>query len=239
MKKRRMASIFKKPSKVSYELAKSLKKSSKVLIVDGLDGWHVFPFVSRGHFVETYEPKLIYIDGGEIIDGNKSIFINGLRKRIDVYNVKKKVKYFNMSFYKQENLNRYDFVHVYKSLHRKCHADITMQYKIKKLQEAVNDEGELYIYYHLAVNDEDEYTYPKNQYLRTNEMISHFNHNEWDIIYYKERDKLRIDYGHVGHMAPHLHRIGYIHAKRKKHIKRNDIKNYKYHFHIKIGDTYI
>ena len=239
MKKRRMASIFKEPSKVSYELGKSLKKGSKVLIVDGFDGWHVFPFVRADHTVETYEPQSIFIDGGEIIEGNKSIIIHGLKKRINAYNVKKKVKYFNKNFYKQNDVNTYDFVHVYKSLHRKCHADMTVQYKIKKLQESVSDDGEIYIYYHLAVNDEDEYTYPKNQYLRTNEMISYFNLDEWDIIYYKERNKLRIDYGHVGHTNPHLHRIGYIHAKRKKHRNRNDKRNYKYHFHIKIGYTYI
>lgn len=238
MKKRRMASIFKEPSKVSYELGKSLKKGSKVLIVDGLDGWHVFPFVNAGHTVETYEPQSIFIDGGEIIEGNKSIIIHGLEKRIHVYNAKKKVKYFHKDFFRQKSVDTYDLVHVYKSLHRSCHADITMQHKIKKLQEAVSANGEIYIYYHLAVNDEDEYTYPKNQYLRTSEMISYFNLNEWDIIHYQERNKLRIDYGHIGHMNPHLHRIGYIHAKRKKHIIRNDMRNYKYHFHIKIGNTY-
>ena len=78
MKKRRMASIFKEPSKVSYELGKSLKKGSKVLIVDGFDGWHVFPFVSAGHIVETYEPQSIFIDGGEIIEGYISIILHGL-----------------------------------------------------------------------------------------------------------------------------------------------------------------
>lgn len=238
MKKRRMASVFKDPSKVSYELAKSLKKGSKVLIVDGFDGWHVFPFVSSGHIVETYEPKSIYIDGGEIIEGNKSIFIHGLKERIAVYNAEQQVKYHHIDYYKQNNVNTYDLVHVYKSLHRDCHEDISMEYKIRKLQESVNSDGEIYIYYHLAINDKDDFTYPINQYLRTDEMITYFNDSEWDIIYYKERNKLRIDNGHIGHMKPHLHRIGYIHAKRKKHIKKKDIKDYKYHFRIKIGNTY-
>ncbi|MDE6952674.1 MAG: hypothetical protein K2P09_02560 [Erysipelotrichales bacterium] len=118
MKNRRMASVFKKPNKVSYELAKSLKKGSKVLIVDGLDGWHVFPFVSSGHFVETYEPESIYIDGGERIEGNKSILINGLKKRIDVYNAEQQIKYHHLNFYKQTDIDTYDFVYIYKSLHR-------------------------------------------------------------------------------------------------------------------------
>lgn len=55
-----------------------------MLIVDGFDGWHVFPFVSAGHIVETYEPQSIFIDGGEIIEGNKSIIIHGLEKRISL-----------------------------------------------------------------------------------------------------------------------------------------------------------
>lgn len=239
MKKRRMASVFKKPSKVSYELAKSLKKGSKVLIVDGLDGWHVFPFVSNGHFVETYEPKSIYIDGGEMVEGNKCIFINGLKRRIDVYNAEDQIKYHNLNFYNQNDIDTYDFVYIYKSLHRSCNADISMEHKIKKLQESVNSNGEIYIYYHLAVNDNDDYTYPRNQYLRTNEMICYFNDAEWEIIYYKECNKLKVDNGHTGHMNPHLHRVGYIHAKRRKCMKRKNTKNYKYHFHIKVGNTYI
>lgn len=234
-----MASVFKDASKVSYELAKSLKKGSRVLIIDGFDGWHVFPFVSSGHIVETYEPKSIYIDGGEVIEENKNIYIHGLKERIAVYNAKQQVNYHHLNYYKQSHINTYDLVHVYKSLHRSCHADMTMEYKIRKLQESVSRDGEIYIYYHLAVNDKDDYTYPKNQYLRTNEMISYFNDKDWEIIYYKERNKLRRDSGHIGHMKPHLHRIGYIHAKRKKHIKRKDIVNYKYHFHIKTGNTYI
>lgn len=239
MNDKRMASIFGKPSKVSYKLAKSLKKGSKVLIVDGLDGWHVFPFVRYGHIVETYELNSIFIDGGELKEGNRHILIKGLKKRIEVYNATHQIKYHHLNFYNQNDIDTYDFVYVYKSLHRNCHADISMEHKIKKLQKSVNSNGEIYIYYHLAVNDKDDYTYPRNQYLRTDEMIGYFNNQEWEIIYYKERDKLRVENGHIGHMNPHLQRIGYIHAKRIKHTRERAVKSYKYHFHIKIGNTYI
>ena len=239
MNSKRTASIFKDSSKVSYVLAKSLETGSKVLIVDGLDGWHVFPFVSYGHYVETYEPEKIYVDGGVVADSNGQVIIHGLRQRIYDYEAKSKVTYHLLNFYEQDEVNKYDLVHVYKSLHRECHKEIPMERKVRKLQDAVSDDGEIYIYYHLAINDEDYLTYPKNQYLRTNEMMSYFDLSEWDIVMIRERNKLRRDDGHYGHPKPHLHRIGYIHAKRKsKKCLKKVSDDHEYHFSIKVGKTY-
>lgn len=217
MKTARIPSIFGEPNKVAYNIARSLDKTATVLIPDGYDGLNALPFLSNGLSVTTYEPDVLFIEGEEI-HSRHSIY--GLNSRMKAYGYTKKVKCVNKNFYTSKAYKKYDHVYVYKSLHRECNNSISIKDKVNKLIKAVNENGSIYIYYHLPTND----TYESNLYPEFKEMLSYFNTNEWDIILSKERNELRLHKGHYGNETDHYHKIGYIHAKRKKgHIYRFNI----------------
>lgn len=222
------ASIFGKSAKVTYSLAQELTPSSSILIPDAYDGWQVFPFLSNTtHHVTAYEPNIKYING-QIATEQRKKHCKGLKTRINDRHLSSRITYHCSNYYEQETTSTYDFVFVYKSLHRNLNNNICMKQKIKKLQSSVNDKGSLYIYYHLAIDENDTMNYPENQYLKINEMMSYFDSNEWDFIYYKERIKPRKDGPHYKNKKVHYHKIGYIYVKRKT---QKDIIH-TYHFNI-------
>ena len=55
------------------------------------------------------------------------------------------VKLINKNFYNSIIKETYDFIYVYKSLHRYCNSNITMKNKIDKLLNCLNENGYLYI----------------------------------------------------------------------------------------------
>lgn len=233
MKTIRIASVFKDSLKTSYEYAKSLKKCANVLVPDGVDGWHVFPFTSYGHKVTTYEPDSLFIHGGEVFEGNKKIEIYGLEKRLKAYDKQQNVCYLQKNFFEQPSTKKYDFVYAVQSLSRECNSHISMEEKIHALQNAVKEGGCIYIYYYLAIID-DVIRYPINQYPRDGDISSYFSSNEWEVLYQKDRKKIRLDQPHFGNPTTHYHRIGYIYA-RKINKEQELEKTYYYHFNLSFG----
>lgn len=219
--------------KTSYEYAKSLKKCANVLIPDGVDGWHVFPFTSYGHKVTTYEPEQHFIQGGEVLERDKVIKIDGLKARIKVYDMQEKITYYQKNFFEEKETGKYDFVYVVQSLSRECNAHISLKDKIQSLQKAVVSDGYIYIYYYLAIID-DEKKYPLNQYPRDGMVASYFQTDEWEILYQKDRKKIRLQQPHFGNDKKHYHKVGYIYARKvDKQIDRK--LTYHYHFNLNLN----
>ncbi len=229
MKTQRIGSIFGDSFKTSYITADILKKGSTVLIPDTLDGWNTLPFLSKRMKVTAYESDSLFIDGGTVTQNDKEIQIYGLNKRLEAYGYSENIEVINENFYTSNSNKKYDFIYVHKSLHRDCNSNLTIEQKIKKLQNSVKTNGSIYINYHLPIDDEKDY--PSNSYPNKYEIVSYFKSSDWEIIAAQEKETLRYDKGHLGNELPHYHKIGYLHAKksRKKktkngaHIYRNNI----------------
>ncbi len=178
-----------------------------VLVLDTFDGYTLMPFAIIGLNVDGYEMNEEYI---EI-----------LKQRLENENLADKVNIYNTNFYKSNNKKKYDFVYVYQSLDKECYSDISMNKKVHAILDSVKLGGYIYIYYLMAIDENDYINYPSNQYLRSYEMSNMFDSN-WQIIYCKERNKLRDN-----------NRIGYIfvYKKPKKVIK------HRYHYKIKTGQV--
>lgn len=224
MKTKRIPSVFGEPSRSSYEIANSLSKNSSILIPDGYDGLNVFPFLRKGHLVTTFEPDVLFIEGEEILNPHS---IYGLNKRIEITDYKENIRIENKNFYTSKAYKKYDHVFVYKSLHRECNNIVSLKYKINKLMRAVNENGSIYIYYYLPIDDQ----YNVNSYPKYDEIKSYFSDKEWIIKSSKEFVSVIQDKSYYNDDKDSFHKIGYIHAKRKpvKHI---------YRFNISIGLKY-
>lgn len=234
MKTQRIGSIFGESFKTSYITADTLKKGSTVLIPDALDGWNTLPFLSKGMQVTAYEPNSLFIHGGTVNTSNKEVLIYGLNKRLEVYGYSDNVEVINDNFYTSKSNRKYNFIYVHKSLHRDCNSVLTIEQKIKKLQNSVKTNGSIYIYYHLPIDDDKEY--PHNSYPDKHEIVSYFKNSDWKIIKAQEKETLRYDKGHIGNEEPHYHRVGYLHAKRKKIKTKTKIHIYK--TNICIGNNF-
>lgn len=210
-----VSSVYGRAQRTSYEYMKLLnekyKNNYKVLIVDDKDGLHTIPFANHGAKVVMYEPNSIYITGGEI----DSIKIYPISNRKGYKSKKDKIKIENKNFYETKVEEKYDFVYCYRSLHEKHNKNITMKRKIRKLLSSVKENGYIYIFYHLAKNDNDISNYPRNQYLRRNEMISYFNPKIWNIVTVVENEKTTFHKGHPNHKKDHEHIVGHIFAQKK------------------------
>lgn len=90
---------------------------------------------------------------------------------------------------------------------------------------SLTEKGSAYIYYYLPLKDFDYYTYPKNSYLRKNEIIKYVD-NRIEIIKIIENDLISIDKPHLYNDEKHNHRYGSIYFTR-------DIKTWKYNYKIK------
>jgi hypothetical protein len=208
-------SVFGNAQRTSYEymnlLSKTKKDNFKTLVIDDKDGLHSIPFANHGSKVVMYEPNEIYINGG-VID-NYNILPITYRKNYD--KAKDKIEIINKNFYETNIDEKFDFVYCYRSLHEKHNKTIPMKTKIRKLLSSVKDDGYIYIFYHMAKNENDISNFSKNQYLRTGEMISYFNPNVWDVISIIEEKSNTIHNSHPFHPKTHEHRVGHIFAKKK------------------------
>ena len=229
MKTQRIGSIFGDSFKTSYITADTLKKGSSVLIPDALDGWNTLPFLSKGMQVTAYEPNPLFIYGGTVLNNNKELHIYGLTKRLNAYGYKDGIEVINENFYTSNSNKKYDFIYVHKSLYRDCNSNLSIEQKIMRLQSSVKNNGSIYIYYHLPLDDNKEY-FP-NSYPNKHEIISFFKNSDWEIINAQEKETLRYDKGHFGNAEPHYHKVGYLYARRtikkkvktKVHIFKNNI----------------
>lgn len=210
-----VSSVYGRAQRTSYEYMKLLNEkynnNYKVLIVDDKDGLHTLPFANHGANVVMYEPNKIYIEGGEI----DSIKITPISNRKGYESNKKQIKIVNKNFYETKVEDRYEFVYCYRSLHERHNKDIPLKRKVRKLLSSVKEGGYVYIFYHLAKNEKDISNYPRNQYLRRNEMISYFNPKIWKVITIIEHEEATFHNGHPKHKNNHKHIVGHIFAQKK------------------------
>lgn len=228
---KRAGSVMKDPSRSMEHLAYFLKKDSKVLVPDGLDGWNALAFAFKGHRVTIYESEDIFIKGGNVVDHGKEYKIHGLRKRIDAYQLKN-VEYEQKNFYDHLPTSKFDLVYANRTLNRECNSHLSIEEKVKSLQSVILEGGELYLYYLLAVDEDDYETYPLNQYPRYGQIPKLFGKDEWEVLLFKERFKVRPEKGHFGNPELHYHKIGYVHVRKKI---SNQIHQHKYRYRISLG----
>lgn len=230
----KFGSIMKDPSRSTENLAVHLPKNRKVLIVDGLDGWNALCFAFKEHHVTIYEPIHYFVHGGVVIDHEIKYKIHGLNKRVNGYKLNKRVSCIEENYYENTPIRRYDLVYANRTLSRDCNAHISIKDKIKTLISSVNEQGELYLVYLLAIDEDDYETYPANQYPRTGEVPMYFDNENWEVIMIRERSKVRLEKGHFGNPKDHYHKYGYIHVRRKK-SKQIDASKHIFRYSISIG----
>ena len=210
-----VSSVYGRAQRTSYEYMKLLNakynNNYRVLVVDDKDGLHTIPFANHGAKVVMYEPNSIYINGGEI----DSVKISPISNRKGYRTEQSKIQIENKNFYEIKVEEKYEFVYCYRSLHEKHNKNIPMKRKIRKLLSSVKEGGYIYIFYHLAKKDNDISNYPRNQYLRKNEMISYFNPKIWNIVSIIENEKTTFHKGHPNHQKNHEHIVGHIFAQKK------------------------
>ncbi len=198
-------------------------RKTTILIPNALDGQHVLPSVRKGHKVVCYESVNEFINGGTI--GNYNIV--GLKTKLNYFNMLDQVELIEKNFYNTKVEREYEFVYCYKSLHLKENKDIPKDRKMRKLLSSVKENGFIYIFYHLAKNENDYINYPKDQYFRKYEMQKYFD-DSWQIIIAKEFNLTTKDNSHPFNEKEHSHLVGHIFArklyKRRKHKYTYDIK---------------
>lgn len=203
-------------------------RKTKILIPNAFDGQHVLNSVRKGYKVDCYETMKEFINGGTI--GNYKIV--GLKNKLDYFKMNDDVVLFEKNFYEQKIEREYEFVYCYKSLHLSENKHIPKDRKMRKLLSSVKENGFIYIFYHLAVNENDYINYPKEQYFRKYEMSKYFD-DSWEIILSIENNLLSQDKAHPYNEKDHNHLIGHIFAK--KIYKR---RKYKYNYKIIVNESY-
>lgn len=210
-----VGSVFGNAQRTSYEYMKLLDKKTngdfKTLVVDDKDGLHSIPFANHGSNVVMYEPNEIYIKGGTIDDFE----ITPITNRKNYKKIKSKIEIRNSNFYESKIEEKYDLVYCYRSLHENHNKKIPMKRKIRKLLSSVKDDGYIYIFYHMAKNENDISNFSKNQYFRKGEMKSYFDPRIWDIITIIEDKKFTNHNGHPYHKKNHEHKVGHVFARKK------------------------
>lgn len=232
MKKKRIPSIFGEAAKIAYIFADAIPRKSHVLIPDDYDGRHAFAISTRDHIIDVYEPDEKYLNEHTFIINGKEKNSCGLVKRIKALNKQESIYYHSESFYKCKSTKLYDGIFVYESLHRDIHKDLSLLEKMNKLRDSLKPNGHIYIYYHLVDDNASFVTYPYNSYSRRNELIKYFDKDNWDIIYYKERAKLR-PFPSDQPEEIKEHYIGYIQVRKKS--EKELVKKHTYKFNIKLG----
>lgn len=200
-------------------------RKTKILIPNALDGQHVLPSIRKGYSVDCYESKKEFISGG--IVGSYNMI--GLEEKISYFGMNDLVSLFKNNFYEQRVEKEYEFVYCYKSLHLHENKNIPKDIKMRKLLSSVKENGFIYLYYHLALNENDYINYPKEQYFRKDEMKKYFD-DSWEIIIFKEFNLKSKDEAHPLNENDHYHLAGHIFA-RKKYKRRV----HKYKYNIRVG----
>lgn len=200
----------------------------KILIPNAFDGQHVLPSIRKGHKVDCYETNDEFLNGGKIDNFN----IIGLKEKIRFFNYNDMVNIFEKNFYEQKVEREYEFVYCYKSLHLGENKDIPRDRKIRKLLSSVKENGFIYIFYHLAENENDYINYPRDQYFRKNEIPKYFD-DSWEVLYSIESNLNTMDFAHPYNDKKHSHLVGHIFA-RKKYKRRV----HKYTYNITVNNNY-
>lgn len=167
------------------------RENIKFLIIDDKDGHLALCPLCYNFNVLVYEPNDLFISGGKIEipvfipNSEKFVYIKqnslGLLDRARINFKEDYLKVINRNFYEFDNVDKFDYVCACRSLNREENSHIDMNSKINKLKNAVCDGGNLYLEYYVAIDEEDYEKYPKNIYLRRNEILDYFDTNEWTI----------------------------------------------------------
>ena len=171
--------------------------NNNFLVIDDKDGRLALCPLRYGKRVKIYEPDAKYLDGGKFnvpmkdFDTGRYVYKEktciGLRDRLNMEFLENLADIKNENFYSSDLAEKYSCVAVSKSLDREENKNYTMEYKIEKLKSLVKDGGYLYIEYYIALDSNDEFKYPKNQYLRYGEMKNYFDSDEWNILSLEEK----------------------------------------------------
>ena len=210
-----VGSLYGLPQRISYEYMKLMKnkfgEGYEVLVIDDTDGLHSLSFANHNAKVTMYEPNKVFINGGNL----DSYVLSPLSNRKYWNKHKNNIKINNKNFYEERIEKKYDFVFCYRSLHEKNNKHIPMNRKMRKLLSSVKENGYIYIFYHMAKNENDVSNFPNSQYLRSSEMKKYFDDKVWNIITLIENERLTWHNGHPFHQKNHKHRVGHIFAQKK------------------------
>lgn len=214
-----------------YTLLRFLKMNDgenlNVCEVGCLDGKYTIPLLKRGYNVDAYEMNNIYLYGGHVqypvVREDESVILQkrtiyGAEDRINIEELHDNVNLYNENFFLYNN-KQYDFVFTIRSLNRDEYADISMDKKIKALQDAVKEDGVLYIEYLMWLDDKNEEGLNNDQYIKQCEMKKYFDNN-WEIITLVEDRNHIIEEPHIGNPVFHKHRVGAIKARKKKNFEK-------------------
>lgn len=226
--KKGMKSVFGESPRRIYVNIEKLKnhftEKYKVLVVDAVDGNCVLPFARNKVKIDAYEENKIYLKGG-VFDEFKLV---GLKSRLENELLCNYVNIVEENFYLSSATKKYDLIIVYRSLHKKNNANITMKRKMNKLLSSVKNGGYIYLVYYLANNENDYVNYPKNQYFRLNEIKKYIN-DDFKIVSHRETNTLNKHKSHPLNKHDHYHKIGYLFLN-----KINTKLDYKFNYNYKI-----
>lgn len=207
-------------------------EDTKFLIIDDKDGQLCMCPLRKSIKTTIYEPNKILIEGGKldipinVPDTDKFVYINrtimGIKDRVKNELLDTEYFIFNENYYESNNMEKYDYVAVCRSLDRDENRHITMQDKIEKIKSNVKQNGYLYLEYYIALDSDDYDTYPSNQYLRLNEIENYFDKKEWTIITNEvevEKDMLT-----PFNRTSRNILIGYLDVRRKKTPEKREKK---------------
>lgn len=224
---------------LNWKRRKNIEKDT-FLIVDGLDGKFGMCPLRNNINVTIFEQNNLFIDGGRIEVPVKIkdeyIFlerkINGIKDRVEIEVLNKMPDIINMNFYEVDNYEQYSYVVASKSLSRIENSKYSMDYKINKLKNSVNQNGYLYLEYYVALNNDEE-LYPSNLYLKKEEILKYFPKDEWTILL-NEINVVKEELTPLNREEKEV-LIGYLDVRKKKTPTKRVYKHYKSY----IDDTII
>lgn len=197
-----------------------INKNSKILIPNCLDGLYVLYLTTHGYkSITCYEESKILLYGG-VYD---NFYTTGLLNRLD--QIHKKVNLKRINYYSAQETNKYDLVFAEGTLQLKENDNYSLEEKISKLKDSVNDNGFLYIKYYIGKDNEVSF----NQTINKNQMLNLFEKKQWNIVHYREYNKPIKHHKHPNNRKEHTHIIGHVLFQKKPYIykKRNFNRTYK------------
>ena len=228
------------PSRL-YRLIKIADKKFKnenwtACIVGCSDGKFLIPFARAHHKVVGYDIDTIDLFGGEkdfpIYEKRKKIpkydrnfkspnypletrRVIGLQERIEIEKLEDYARIEERNFYENPPKEKFNVVFTSCSLHYTINNKFSLQDKINKLKNIVENGGILYIDYMMALEEEDFESFPNYKFFRNGEAAK-FLGNDWKIISNYEQKKPVFEAAHVVTSYDHFHRFGYLLAIKEK-----------------------
>ena len=205
-------------------------------IVGCSDGKFLIPFARAHHKVVGYDIDTIDLFGGEkdfpIYEKRKNITkydknfkspnypletrrVRGLQERIEIEKLDDYARIEERNFYENPPKEKFNVVFTSCSLHYTINNKFSLQDKINKLKNIVENGGILYIDYMMALEEEDFESFPNYKFFRNGEAAK-FLGNDWKIISNYEQKKPVFEAAHVVTSYDHFHRFGYLLAIKEK-----------------------